>query len=295
MKRPNDRFPARALIAVALTLTASGPLFAQEAEEEPRQLGWSDAAELTLVSTGGNAETQTFGFKNTLIYRWQEGELTIAAGGLRSESTVVSRTAVETPDGGLDFREDSETSLTAEQFYLRGRYDRPISERLFWFAGAGWERNEFAGIRNRYSLVGGIGQIWFETETARFRTDYGLTYTDQEDLIVDPLLDDAFLGLRLSWDYWRQLTASTTVGSVLILDENLDETSDYRADFLNWVAVAMSERLALRVSLEFLFDNEPALVEVPIVSADGLPTGATAAAELDDLDHILSVALVVSF
>jgi hypothetical protein len=56
----------------------------------------------------------------------------------------------------------------------------------------------------------------------------------------------------------------------------------------------MSERLALKVSWQLLWDNQPAFVSVP-VTARGVPTGDVAFAELDDLDSLATVALVVNF
>ena len=49
---------------------------------------------------------------------------------------------------------------TAENYYLRGRYDRNITERFFWYGGVGWDRNEFAGIKNRMTVFGGVGNLW---------------------------------------------------------------------------------------------------------------------------------------
>lgn len=288
-------FAATLTILFLLTSGAGwvGPAHAQEAAEEP-EVGWSGSSELSLVATSGNSEAQTLGFRGSLIHLWKVGSLTFEAGALRAETTTISRVAIGSPN---DFRilETSSTELTAENYFLRGRYDRPISERLFWYSGAGWERNEFAGIRNRYSVVGGIGHIWFDDEKARFRTDYGVTYTNQKDVFEVAGSDDSFLGLRLGWDYFRQLTSSTTYGNVLIADSNLDQTSDYRVDMTNWLAVAMSEHMALKVSLQMLYDNEPSLVGLPLLTPAGFLTGETVPGQLDELDSVLTVALVVSF
>ena len=257
------------------------------AEEEAPELGWSHVAELSLVSTGGNAEAETFGFKDTSVKRMESSAFTLELGGLRAEST--SRLAQGTAD---DFREVSVSTLTAENYYLRGRYDRDLGERMLWYVGAGWDKNTFAGIENRYYALVGIGHRWFDDETSRLRTDYGLTFTSQEDTLG---VEDEFAGVRLAYDYWRQLTGSTDFGSVLIVDGNVDETDDLRADLTNWLGVSMSERLALRVSLQLLYDNLPALGSLPLIDEAGAPTGTEVVAELDELDSILTVALVVNF
>ena len=61
----------------------------------------------------------------------------------------------------------------------------------------------------------------------------------------------------------RKLTGNTTLTNVTIADENLNETADFRLDSLTALAVAMNARLALKVSLQFLFDNQPSFIERP--------------------------------
>jgi hypothetical protein len=46
---------------------------------------------------------------------------------------------------------------------------------------------------------------WFDRDDLKFKTTYGVTYTDQEDVYEDPSFDDTFLGARFAWDYMNQL------------------------------------------------------------------------------------------
>jgi hypothetical protein len=78
---------------------------------------------------------------------------------------------------------------------------------------------------------------------------------------------------------------------VLVLDDNLDETSDWRADMANGLAVAMSDNLALKVGLQLLYDNEPAIELIPNTPAPP----AEVPFELDEMDTILTTSLVVDF
>ncbi len=280
------------LLTLATSTLLAAPIAAQDDGPEP---GWYDTAEFTYVTTGGNSEADTLGFKNSLRRVWEKALFTLDAGALRVETTTLTRFARE--DGGsVVFGEDKRTDLTAENYSFRGRFDREITDRLFWYAGAGWERNEFAGFADRMSAVGGVGNIWWqEDDRGHFRTDYGLTWTRQDDLIENSEIDDSFFGLRLGYDYLNQLTDTTELSSVLIIDQNLDESDDLRANFTNAIAVSMTERLALKASLQLLYDNLPALVAVDLVNAVGEPTGETVLGELDELDSIFTVALVISF
>lgn len=281
-----------AMLAGGFLLTGllAAPLaWAQDDEED---LGWALTGEVSLIATDGNAEAETLGFGLVADRTRERDALSFAAGGLRAESTTFNRFAIGTPD---DFQvvEESDTDLTAESFYLRGRYQRDISERAFWFTGAGWERNEFAGFTSRYSVVGGVGREWYATDRGHFRADVGLSFTTQEDVVDGSEAREDFLGLRLSYDYGRQLTETTRFSSVLIIDENLDETEDLRADLLNALSVSINELLSLKIGLHLLYDNLPSLADVPLFDGAGVEVGSVLT-ELDELDTVLSVAVVFS-
>lgn len=283
-----------ALVSTLLMMTL-GAVSITMAEDEEKALGWFDTAELGLVVTGGNSDTSTLGLKNTLERVWEKARFTLLAGAVRAESAF-NRRAVGTSQNDYSVTDDTET--TVDQYFLNGRYDRDITERFFWFAGAGWDRNEPAGIKTRYTGFGGVGNIWRDGEKVKFRTDYGLSYTDQTDVVSDDSTSDSFLGARFSWVYSHKFTESTTYGNDFIVDENLDETSDFRADMTNWVAVSMTKRMALKVSLRLLYDNDPSLEVLRLhddADPDTPPSGVTVDNPLDELDSILTASLVINF
>lgn len=287
------------MITVSLALTTlvtagGGTALAQE-DGEDADVGWADAAELTVVFTGGNAEASTLGFKNDLTRTWTSASLLVGVGALRANSTTFARTALGVSPTNFQVTKDSISTLTAESYYARGQYDRDLSARTFWYAGTGWERNTFTGIQNRYSWGGGVGNTWVDDDTSTFKTGYGLTYTLQDDVASAAGSDDTFAGLRLSYDYRRQVTANTEFTSVLIADENLEETADFRTDLINAVAVSMSSQLALKVSWQLLYDHQPSLLTLPLIGVAGVPTGDTVFTELDTVDNLLTFALVATF
>jgi putative salt-induced outer membrane protein YdiY len=257
------------------------------AAQDERPLGWSDVAELTFVLTAGNASSSTFGLKNTAEHVWEKTAFKLSFGAIRTESGITTRTASGTPEN-FTVSESTETELTAENYFIKGRLDRSLGDAAFLFGGADWDRNTFAGIQNRYGFTGGAGKAWFEEEARRLKTDLGLTYTIQDDVIENPDTDDSFIGLRGSYDYFRKLTETAGFTSTLVLDQNLNMTEDLRADWTNSVAVAMSEKLALKTSLQVLYDKDPALTSIPLGDE-------TVLTPLKEVDSIFTVAIVVNF
>jgi putative salt-induced outer membrane protein YdiY len=286
MLRPAFPFRRRILPLLVAALAGSAAAAPELRGQDEPPLGFGNVAELTFVMTSGNATSSTLGLKDTATYRFPTGAFELSFGAVRAESGITTRVATGTPE---DFTivEETETETTAENYFARARLDRTLGGAAFVFGGAGWERNTFAGIENRYAFVAGVGRTWFESEERRLKTDLGATFTVQEDVVEAAGADDSFLGARATLDYLRALTATTSYSSTLVVDESFDETDDLRADWTNAIAVTMSERLALKASYRILFDNLPALVSVPLGEDD------TVQVPLEKVDGTLGIALVV--
>lgn len=285
-----DRWGRKMAVAlfatVAITLAGGVELAAQEAG-----WAWENSTELSFVSTSGNASSSTLGLKSAFVGAADVNTFKLEFGGIRGETTFRTLTATGTASN-FTVNEATDSELTAESYFARGRYDRSFGT-AYGFGGAGWDRNTFAGIQNRYALVAGLGNAWVDTETARFKTDLGATYTIQKDVSPAPGADDGFGGLRFSVDAMKQLTPTTQFTSVLVADENIEDTDDFRADWVNSLSVAMSDRLALKTSLQLLFDNKPSLLSVPLVDGGGSPTGTTVFTPSDEVDSVVTLTLVI--
>jgi putative salt-induced outer membrane protein YdiY len=265
------------------------------ARAEPTADMWNDSAELSYVTTAGNSETSTFGLKNTLRRTWDRSSFEFKLGGIRAEATTVTRIAVGPNPGNFSVIERSSASLTAENYFANGRYDRKISARFFWYGGAGWDRNRFAGIENRSTGAVGVGNIWADSARAKFRTDYALSYTKQEDVVTSPDLRDTFAGLRVTSAFEHTIGAVTTFRNDVTLDGNLRQTTRWRGEMLNALTVVMSTHLALKVGARWLYEHTPAFQSVELDNPLGTPTGQSALVELKRLDTIVTTSLVVNF
>ncbi|MDE2661729.1 MAG: DUF481 domain-containing protein [Gemmatimonadota bacterium] len=292
------RFPARLGIVLGLTLGSVPPpavALVQEGQEgDPEAAAWNYSAELSLLFTSGNSTVRTFGLGGTARREWAGGEISFRAGGLRTESGTTRRVAVGTEED-FTVTSDADPKPTAENYFLRGEYERSFSDHVHLTTGAAWERNTFAGFESRLSLVGGIGNLWVETETTRLKSDYGITFTAQNDVVDDPEKSSGFGGVRVSTDFRRRLTPTASLESVLILDENLTDAADLRADFATSLAVDINSSLAVKTGLRLVWDNVPALTRAPLERPAGTPTGTTVLVPRHKLDSTLTIALVANF
>lgn len=295
---------SRAALGVAVLLLLTGPARAKQAatpteakavDEKAFKVdapGTYANADLSYVLTSGNSAASTLGFKGDLTHRWGKQSVGLAAGGLSASSSPSTRYAVGTPG---DFEVQVPPSeRTAEYYYARGRYDYKLSDRVFYTLGAGWERNEFSGIQNRWLGDTGLGYIFLNNDRTSFRSAVGITYTN-EDYTVDDGGDGSFVGARLGWDFRHRIFAGTTFTHTLVADENLEDTADLRVDAQFGLQVAMTKRLGLKVNWRLLWDNQPALAEYDLFTPGGASTGLTVLAPYKELDQGVSVSLVFSF
>jgi putative salt-induced outer membrane protein YdiY len=290
---PKPETPSRGRVSIWLVALVLGVAGVAGAEDEASE-GWAAKADLSFVRAAGNATAETLGLKGTVTRKWEQGALTLKAEGLRAESVETRRLAVGEPEDFV-LVEERLSQLTAERYLLNVRYDHKISERFLWHLGVGWERNRFSGIENRSLALGGLGTVWLDREGRKFKTAYAVTVTRQEDVEPLPGADITFVGVRLSWDLALGLGENGSYTNTLVLDQNLEQTSDFRGDMVNSIAVAVSKRLALKLSLQWLYDHSPALASVPLESGSGSAAPQTVSVELKSFDTIFTTSVVVSF
>jgi len=293
--------PVAALILGTLIGLSTIPMMAQEDEESSEdKIGWSNATDLSLVVTEGNSSTEAFGFQNRLRRNWKKARFLLRLEAVRSntaDDTFAEIVDPENPDDLVIVRPDK--TLDVEKYLILGQYDREISRRFFWDVGGSWDRNSDAGIINRYTGWAGVGNIWWDRDDLAFSTNYGLSYTDREEDVPDPDKDERFAGLRFGWDYRNDWGKVTTFTNDWNINTNLSEFSDWTSDMTSAITVTMSNKIALRMSLQWLYNNQPALEEIDVILIDD-GSGAeidfgTTTIRKEKLDTVFSTSIVISF
>ena len=321
----------RQVMAICLIVWSGAGLedvWAQDKPKEPPKLGWSNSTDLSLVVTAGNSAAQTLGFSDELRHVWKDARFEFEVNVVRSDtsddrffrshpaSSFLS--AARRPTRRQPLSNLARPWMSA-QYLLSGSYERNITPRFFWNAGASWDRNDDAGILNRYIVYAGVGNTWVDSARRRFATSYGISYTDREEEEPDPEKDSRFAGVRLGWDYKEQFNKGTTFDNKFASNVSLADRSDYSIDTTSALTVSVVSHVSLKVSLQWLYENEPALESdldvialVELINPDGiagsgderfrtLSSGGSklvlgsADARKDKLDTIVRTALVIKF
>jgi putative salt-induced outer membrane protein YdiY len=289
--RDMNAFTKRLACAWAVILVAAAAV-AADAPKRP----WTDVADFGLVMTSGNANGTNFALANKFKYAWSNAELTFDAAALHAESTT--RDITNPAPYGTAVVTDT-TATTASSYGLALMYRRNIAKRFYWFAGASWFQNFFAGIDDRYIAAGGVGYTFVKNARNLLKGELGLDFTRQDPLGDPPpseLETTDFLGMRVYLGYEFKISERAKLTEDLNLFGNFDTTSAWRANSVTAVTAGFTDNLALKVSYTVMYSNDP---PVKLVAPDTVPAPPPAAEDalytFEKTDTILAVALVVNF
>ncbi len=292
LRNSAPRASATVMVTVALALVALRPAAVLAEEEKKGLLGfWKATAEMSFVVTGGNAATSAFSLGTAFKRRWDKDVLTFKTYALSSHATTVTRTAVGT-EADFSLVEQKARRLVAENFALSGQYDHRLAKRIVLQFGLGWDRNRFAGLASRIVFTAGAGCAWVETKRTQLKTEGGLTYTVRKYFGQRAA---SFAGFRVIASFEQKILETSSVVSQFILDENLENMTDWRYEWTNSATASISESLALKTSLRLLYSNLPANESVPLFDRGGVPTDLTVSVPLKRLDTFFTTSVVVNF
>jgi hypothetical protein len=126
-------------------------------------------------------------------------------------------------------------------------------------------------------VYSGLGHVWWDREDLKFQTSYSLSWTGRDEQPPDPDKDEEFPGFRYSWTYENQWGKVVRFHNEWTFNANLSDLSDYSSNMTSSIRIPMTDRLSLRVSLHWLYNNIPALDDFDLVGRavlvdpDGIP------------------------
>jgi len=284
-----------AALLSAVCLAADTP--ASAPEPVPAR-AWTDKASLSLVSTSGNSQGNSLGFSNEFLYKWSKASLAVNFGGVRVETTNLTRTAtgLNTQPGGYALTETEAKTLTSDFYFLNGRYDYKFTEHFFGFGSAGWETNKPAGLDSRERAILGVGVIWLDTAETKLRTDVGFGFTQEKPVFEPAGFDENHGTWQVSAKVEQKLWTSTLLTSEAAFIGNTKDTDDTITIWKTGLTAKLSDRLALKIGYDLAYRNKPNSVAVPVMSILN-PTQSLGVVPvpLKKTDTMFTTSLVINF
>jgi putative salt-induced outer membrane protein len=218
---------ARLFVALCICVTMVSAAHAEEKK-------WTDEAEFSFVSTGGNTEIVSLSGKNLLKYTFTDKLLgTWRLGALYGKTDNVK---------------------TAERYLTDLRLDYSFSDRIYFFGIGGWLQDKFTGIESRYYIGPGAGYR-FLTGPKHFLDGEGGFNFVSEDYINDT--EEDFLEGRLYGLYQYSFSEKNKFSQSLEFLYDFDDSDNYMINSETAFITALSDYLSLKTSYEIRHDNEP--------------------------------------
>ena len=233
---------AIAALALAALLAIPTGLFARDTdptptageEAEPPEPLWSSQVGLSYLATSGNSDTTTFGLDAQAKRRPVPWGLELSALVDRAEEDGVA---------------------TAERAYAGLRGTRTLAERWDAFAGLSAEQDEFSGIDLRSIVEAGVAYKALTGPRHLLELDGAVTWTDENRL--PPEVDDSWVGGLFAADYRYAISDTAAFSQGLKYFANFDDTGNWRAASLSALTASLNGSLAVRLSYEIRYRNEP--------------------------------------
>jgi putative salt-induced outer membrane protein len=219
-----------AMLTLLLPVVAAAQPPAAPGTPPPR---WERKAELSLVATGGNTDTQTLGLGASVTFRpgvW----------------TTEARTAF--------VRSENQNVETARSFVADFREARALTRRAEVFGRFGYLVDPFAGIDHRSTVDGGVGYKLLLGPVHSLRVDAGLGYTREARKVGDDL---SFALGNIGAAYKWQISKTADLSESALLTSSLSDRDQWRFGNALALTAAITRVFSLKLSHDLKFNHAP--------------------------------------
>lgn len=194
---------------------------------------WERKAQLSLVATGGNTDTETLGLGASVAFRPEGWTTDARMAFVRSEAADLE---------------------TAKSFVADLRQARTLTPRVELFGRFGYLGDRFAGIEHRNTVDGGVGYKLLLGPVHALRVDGGLGYTREARVVGE---DVSFALANVGAAYKWQLSKSADLTDAAILTQSLADQAEWRFGNAFALSAAITRVFSLKLSHDTKFNNSP--------------------------------------
>jgi putative salt-induced outer membrane protein YdiY len=147
-------------------------------------------------------------------------------------------------------------TTTTDNWYLQGKYDYFLNEKLYVFGSFRYEHDRIADLDRRMTPGGGLGYQWVETPTLSFNTEAGLAYVCEHYEDGD---SNDFIAARLAYHAKRSFNDKVSLFHNLEYYPSLETLDDYLIIADAGLRVTLTSKMFAEYKLEFRYDSTPAV------------------------------------
>ncbi|MBD8525475.1 DUF481 domain-containing protein [Pseudomarimonas arenosa] len=219
--------------------------------------GWSGTGELGLAVARGNARSENLNTKLNLENEDERWKHKFHLAALRSKGEVKG-------DFDNDGVPDERFDLTANRYELGASSAIKMNQRAYWVGAVRYEQDDFASYENQTTFALSYGYQAIDNETTQLSAEVGPGYRRAKVASSGETETGAIL--RGQIDYKHQLTETTSIGNLLLVESGDDNT--FAQNDLG-VSVAINSRFALKAGIQWRYNSE---TDPGVQSSDTLTT-----------------------
>jgi putative salt-induced outer membrane protein len=216
--------------ATALSVLLAYSIYAQEPPAKP----WNSSAGAGLAITSGNTDTQNINLSFATAYdpktvRLFKADALYLRGEANGEKQVDKATAI-------------------------GRYERTLSDRVFWFGELSYLRDPFKAITYLISPIAGAGYKIIKTDSRTLSLDGGLGATVESNRSLGSETSGAVkAGQAFEWT----ISPTSKFGQRLSGLWKTDDFDDALYHFDAGITTTIATRAELKLSYVYDYKNQP--------------------------------------
>lgn len=259
---------------------------------------WANTATMSYVATSGNSSGQTLSFSDDFSKKWDQMALVLSGKMIKSAGVIERMSATGPSLDELEVKENNATSVTAEKYFLRARFDYRLKDRdrWYWYGGTSWEQNLPVGLASRTDVTAGLGRILADSAALRWRADAGLGAKREAPTFPRPGFQKESGTFNLTSSLRFSIRENLSYGADLANIWDLKKFDDRVLTLKQSLSVSMTERTALKIGFDVSHRNLPALISVRAFASGDPPAyiGSVVVRAMK-LDSEATTSLVVAF
>jgi putative salt-induced outer membrane protein YdiY len=206
----------------------------------PPPVKWTGSVSAGALITSGNSNTSNVSAAYDAVRRTEKDRISSAGQYLygRQEDT----------NTGKD-------DTTTDNWYIAGKYDYFLNEKLYWFSNLRVERDRIADLDIRITPSTGLGYQWIESDPMNFYTEAGLAWVYEDYTNAD---SNDYFAARLAYHFDRKINDKVSFIHNLEYVPSLEEIQEFNLNTDAGVRVGMTEKLFTDFKFEWRYDSEPA-------------------------------------
>ncbi|MDR2560310.1 MAG: DUF481 domain-containing protein [Holophagales bacterium] len=238
------------------------PAFALAQQPKPRT--WTNTATLSFVATSGNSSGQTLSISDDHSKKWNFMTLVLSGRMIRSAAVLERRVAIGSSLNDLVVKENNSTTVTAEKYYLRARFDYRLKDRdrWYWYGGSSWEQNLPAGLDSRTDITAGVGRILSDSPGQTWRVDAGLGAKREVPSYPPWGFQKESGTFNLTSSFKRKFLENISYNADLAAIVNIKKFEDRVITLKNGISVTMTRNTSLKIGVDMNHRNLPAMVSI---------------------------------